>query len=1193
EAWVSAQIDANNGSGTWFLWINSDEGDEIAWQRLEAVRGEFVRGEAHPTSLTYKGEAGGYRGQLDYDLAFELWTGVIVDPDDFARVQIIHNSADALVEEVDIFVNGDLFLENVGFRQATPFMDVPAGVDLDIVVAPAGAGIENGVGPITVQFDVDETYVVVAAGNVSAEGYDPVEPFALYVFDQGREEAANPDNTDLLAFHGSTDAPTVSVWEVTVVNDEIIGDFSFGDFAGYLELITGDYIIEIRDAAGEVVVAAYEAPLATLNLQGEALVIVASGFLNPADNSNGPAFGLFVALPTGGDLIELPLYEDEPPPVVYELPFEEDFTDGPIGSVPQDWMRSHTNWAVVDSNNAGGVSAPELRFNWTPSANTTFRVITPLLDGSDLDNIMLTFMHSVNDYSGDYTLKVQTSLDGETWTDQWELYVEENKNALEDRELSFKEDIPPTAMTLMLDGVGGEQFHVAFVFEGNSFNINFWYIDDVFVGEAVYMATLPFEEDFSGVPVGQMPEHWERTHTNWGVWDSNNAGGAAAPELRFNWSPSSEDVFRAITPLINASGVDDVMLMFMHSVNDYSGDYTLKVQTSLDGETWTDQWTMDMKQALRTSDDREAEGGRDVPPTEQVILLDDVGGEQFYLAFVYDGNSWNINQWYIDDIYIGEAMDMFEVTFHVKEDSPAQDPIAGASININGDIITTDANGIASTNLWAGDYTANITAAGYIAESVSFTVANADLDIEVHMLDNIVEPFNLDVTTEGLEPGKALFTWNDYGDEYEFRYDDGVVDAQLGFQGTWNSVMGAAHFYNAVLHEMTWQLTEEGGPHNTVKVWVLGLTPEGLPDRNNVLYTAENVPNTDNQWNTYEFTSPVDAPEGFFIGLSYNGFLGLAVDDGVGAPWDFVPGTQFGVFNITDPTSAFTDISFWGFEVNYLIRAYGANLGDVYTAGSKAFVGFDVFLDGAMVAEGVQDTEFMFEGLTSGEYTAGVRSVYTTGMSDIIGIDFDIEVDQPDLFEVVFNVDISKAMQYDLLGGFDPDVHHILMTGSMVGWAEPGSDPENQVLDWLTADPMVYGITHHLEAGTYEYKYFSDYIGDGWDGGEWPGDPNRVVVVTGDMLVEDVFGPPDLDVVEADEITVNLYPVPARSRLFVESNVPIAEIRMIDMLGQVVYTTTVNEHQTEIDVSNMRNGIYFIQMTTNRGIITHRVQVTK
>ncbi|HQX04377.1 MAG TPA: T9SS type A sorting domain-containing protein, partial [Flavobacterium sp.] len=37
-----------------------------------------------------------------------------------------------------------------------------------------------------------------------------------------------------------------------------------------------------------------------------AITVLASGFLNPAVNSNGPAFGLWVALASGGELIPLP-----------------------------------------------------------------------------------------------------------------------------------------------------------------------------------------------------------------------------------------------------------------------------------------------------------------------------------------------------------------------------------------------------------------------------------------------------------------------------------------------------------------------------------------------------------------------------------------------------------------------------------------------------------------------------------------------------------------------------------------------------------------------------------------------------------------------------------------------------------------------------------------------------------------------
>jgi hypothetical protein len=67
-----------------------------------------------------------------------------------------------------------------------------------------------------------------------------------------------------------------------------------------------DYALQVQTADGTPVVA-YEAPLASLGQQGAALTVLASGFLDPANNSNGPAFGLYVALAEGGDLLPLPV----------------------------------------------------------------------------------------------------------------------------------------------------------------------------------------------------------------------------------------------------------------------------------------------------------------------------------------------------------------------------------------------------------------------------------------------------------------------------------------------------------------------------------------------------------------------------------------------------------------------------------------------------------------------------------------------------------------------------------------------------------------------------------------------------------------------------------------------------------------------------------------------------------------------
>ena len=227
-----------------------------------------------------------------------------------ARIQVIHNSSDNAAEVVDVWLNETLLLDNFTFRTASPFIDAPSGEEFTISIkGPDSMDPNNPIWSQNYTLEADQTYILIAEGIVSASGYTPATPFDIAVYPMGREEAMMMDKTDVLVHHGSTDAPTVDVYETGVGAGEIVNDLMYGDFSGYLELGTMDYILEVRDETGVNTVAAYEAPLATLGLEGAALTVVASGFLNPDNNSNGESFGLYVALPEGGDLIALPVYE--------------------------------------------------------------------------------------------------------------------------------------------------------------------------------------------------------------------------------------------------------------------------------------------------------------------------------------------------------------------------------------------------------------------------------------------------------------------------------------------------------------------------------------------------------------------------------------------------------------------------------------------------------------------------------------------------------------------------------------------------------------------------------------------------------------------------------------------------------------------------------------------------------------------
>jgi hypothetical protein len=224
-----------------------------------------------------------------------------------ARVQVIHNSADAAAETVDVYLNETLLIPNFEFRTASPFVDAPAGVEIELSVAPPNSsGVEDAIYTAAVTLSADETYIVVADGIVSGSGYNPPQAFGLQIYDMGRELAANSENTDVLVHHGSTDAPTVDIVETGVGAGTLVDNISYTEFQGYLELPTADYVLDVTDESGSVTVASYQAPLASLELDGVALVAVATGFLDPSQNSDGPAFGIGVALPTGGPLVMLP-----------------------------------------------------------------------------------------------------------------------------------------------------------------------------------------------------------------------------------------------------------------------------------------------------------------------------------------------------------------------------------------------------------------------------------------------------------------------------------------------------------------------------------------------------------------------------------------------------------------------------------------------------------------------------------------------------------------------------------------------------------------------------------------------------------------------------------------------------------------------------------------------------------------------
>ncbi|MFN4079449.1 MAG: DUF4397 domain-containing protein [Saprospiraceae bacterium] len=232
--------------------------------------------------------------------------------DNRAFVQVIHNSPDPAAALVDVYLNGEKLLTDFAFRTATPFVQFPAEKPLTIAIAPSGsASAADAVAVFSnIVFDADQRYVVVANGVIDPSAFQGINPggaLNLNVIAPGLiGTIGGPGTFGVSVMHGAPDAPAVDVF-VNKTTPAAINDLSYPQATPYLTLPVGSYLIGVAASADSAnTLATYRAPLDALNTVGvNAAVVLASGFLNPANAEANNSFGLWAALPVGGALVAL------------------------------------------------------------------------------------------------------------------------------------------------------------------------------------------------------------------------------------------------------------------------------------------------------------------------------------------------------------------------------------------------------------------------------------------------------------------------------------------------------------------------------------------------------------------------------------------------------------------------------------------------------------------------------------------------------------------------------------------------------------------------------------------------------------------------------------------------------------------------------------------------------------------------
>jgi hypothetical protein len=141
-------------------------------------------------------------------------------------------------------------------------------------------------------------------------------------------------------------------------------------------------------------------------------------------------------------------------------------------------------------------------------------------------------------------------------------------------------------------------------------------------------------ENFDGAT---LPTGWTilNNPSNWKISNSANAGGSPR-ELQLTWTPQFNGKSRVMSPVIDLTGVTDLVIEFLHYLDNYTGSHIIGIETTSNGGT---TWNPAFQKTFSST-----QGSK----ITEVISTPDVGSSTFQFCLFYQGNSYNINDWYFD-----------------------------------------------------------------------------------------------------------------------------------------------------------------------------------------------------------------------------------------------------------------------------------------------------------------------------------------------------------------------------------------------------------------------------------------------------------------------------------------------------------------------------------------------------------------
>ncbi len=175
------------------------------------------------------------------------------------------------------------------------------------------------------------------------------------------------------------------------------------------------------------------------------------------------------------------------------LPYTQDF--GTDGTMPAGWNQTFAggvasnSWTVTNTSHAGGTPY-EMTGTWASGTGIT-RLISPPINTAGISAFVVAFNTMYNDYGVGITAKLQYSHDLSTWTDSPWSIISGGGNV-------------SGYQSAIIGGLNAPMTYVAWVLDGNHFQFDFWYVDDVAMSLPPAHDVAPLSWD---IPVEVVPEN--------------------------------------------------------------------------------------------------------------------------------------------------------------------------------------------------------------------------------------------------------------------------------------------------------------------------------------------------------------------------------------------------------------------------------------------------------------------------------------------------------------------------------------------------------------------------------------------------------------------------------------------------------------------------------------------------------------